>query len=316
MVMKGPLTPSVQLRDLELKHLIALDAVASEGTFGKAALRLGYTQSAVSQQIAALERLVGGSLFDRPGGPRPVALTPLGKIVLGHARDIIARVDATGDAVERFVNGTVGRIDIGTFQSVSNVLLPAMVQQLRNEHPDVDIRLFEEEDNDAGAQGVLAGELDIAFTIGHRSGDLESMLLLDDPFVLVAPRGELPDGPFATADLDDMPLVGYPASSCQLDIENGLRTVGASPTFVFRTFDNGAQMAMVRTGMGWAVMPLLAVDTRDKGVDVRFLAPELPPRQICLVWRRDRTLSPVAARMVELASEVAGDLRQQLPASA
>jgi DNA-binding transcriptional LysR family regulator len=310
MLMVSTLKPSVRLRDLELKHLIALDAVATEGTFGRAAARLGYTQSAVSQQIATLERLVGSSLFDRPGGPRPVALTPLGKLVLGHARDIIARVEATGDAVERFVAGTVGRIDIGTFQSVSNVLLPAMVQQLRAEHPEVDIRLFEEEDNDAGAQGVLAGELDLAFTIGHRSGDLDSMLLLDDPFVLVAPRGELPAGHYPTAELDDLPLVGYPPSSCQFDIENGLRVVGATPTFVFRTYDNGAQMAMVRAGMGWAVMPLLAVDARDTGVDVRFLSPELPPRQICLVWRRDRTLSPVAARMVELAAEVARHLGQ------
>jgi DNA-binding transcriptional LysR family regulator len=67
--------------------------------------------------------------------------------------------------------------------------------------------------------------------------------------------------------------------------------------------------------MGWAVMPLLAVDTRDCELDTRFLAPELPPRQICLVWRRDRTLSPVAARMVELASEVARQIRQ-MPASA
>jgi DNA-binding transcriptional LysR family regulator len=300
----------MQVRDLELRHLVALDAVATEGTFGKAALRLGYTQSAVSQQIAALERLVGGPLFDRPGGPRPVELTPLGKVVLGHARDIIARVDATGDAVERFFAGAVGRLDIGTFQSVSNVLLPAMVRQLRSEHPGVDIRLFEEEDNDAGAQAVLAGELDLAFTIGHRGGNLESMLLLDDPFVLVAPRGELPDGAYPTLQLDQAALVGYPPSSCQADIETGLRTVGATPTFVFRTYDNGAQMAMVRAGMGWAVMPLLAVDTRDDGVDVRFLAPELPPRQICLVWRKDRTLSPVAARMVELAREVARHLRQ------
>src|SRR5215218_2811400 len=294
----------MQLRDLEVRHLIALDAVATEGTFGKAALRLGYTQSAVSQQIAALERLVGGPVFDRPGGPRPVELTPLGKVVLGHARDIIARLDATGEAVERFFAGTVGRIDIGTFQSVSNVLLPAMVQQLRREHPGVDIRLFEEEDNDAGAQAELA------FTIGHRSGNLESMLLLDDPFVLVAPRGELPDGPFPTSDLDHVSLVGYPPSSCQADIERGLQVVGAAPTFVFRTNDNGAQMAMVRAGMGWAVMPLLAVDTRDEGVDVRFMAPELPPRQSCMVWRKDRTLSPIAARMVELAREVAKHLRQ------
>jgi DNA-binding transcriptional LysR family regulator len=300
----------MRLRDLEFRHLIALDAVATEGTFGKAALRLGYTQSAVSQQIAALERLVGGPVFDRPGGPRPVELTPLGKVVLGHARDIITRVDATGEAVERFFAGAVGRLDIGTFQSVSNVLLPAMVQQLRREHPGVDIRLFEEEDNDAGAQAVLAGELDLAFTIGHRSGNLESMLLLDDPFVLVAPKGELPDGHYPTLQLDHVSLVGYPPSSCQADIERGLRAVGAAPTFVFRTYDNGAQMAMVRAGMGWAVMPLLAVDSRDDAVDVRFMAPELPPRQICMVWRKDRTLSPVAARMVELAREVATHLGQ------
>ena len=305
----------MQLRDLELRHLIALDAVASEGTFGRAATRLGYTQSAVSQQIAALERLVGGPLFDRPGGPRPVELTPLGKVVLGHARDIITRVDATGEAVERFFAGAVGRIDIGTFQSVSNVLLPAMVQQLRREHPGVDIRLFEEEDNDAGAQAVLAGELDLAFTIGHRGGSLESMLLLDDPFVLVAPKGELPDGNFPTSLLDQVSLVGYPPSSCQADVERGLQAVGATPTFVFRTYDNGAQMAMVRAGMGWAVMPLLAVDTRDEDLDIRFMSPELPPRQICMVWRKDRTLSPIAARMVELGREVAKHLRQ-LPISA
>ena len=79
------------LRDLELRHLAALDAVATEGTFGRAALRLGYTQSAVSQQIAALERLVGAALFDRPGGPRPVELTPLGDLLLEHALARLAR---------------------------------------------------------------------------------------------------------------------------------------------------------------------------------------------------------------------------------
>jgi DNA-binding transcriptional LysR family regulator len=311
----GSIIVVVNVRDLELRHLVALDAVAAAGTFGKAALRLGYTQSAVSQQIAALERLVGGAVFDRPGGPRPVELTPLGKLLLGHARDIIGRVEATGEAVERFAAGDVGRLDIGTFQSVSNVLLPAMVRQLRSDHPGVDIRLLEDDDKDAGAQAVLAGELDLAFTVGPRGGDLDSMLLLEDPFVLVAPRGELPDRPFPTAQLDQVPLVGYPPGTCQMDIERGLQLVGATPTFVFRTLDNGAQMAMVRAGMGWAVMPLLAVDTRDSEVDVRFLSPDLPPRQICLVWRRDRTLSPVAARMVELAREVATHL-SQLPVPA
>ena len=299
-----------QLRDLELRHLVALDAVASEGTFGRAATRLGYTQSAVSQQIAALERLVGGAVFDRPGGPRPVELTPLGKLVLGHARDVIARVDATGEAVERFLAGEVGRIDVGTFQSVSNVLLPAIVRRLRSERPDLDIRLFEHEDTDAGAVGVLAGELDLTFAVGLRAGDLDSLLLLEDPFVLVAPAGELAAGPYPTVDLHHAPLVGYPPGGCQQEIEDGLLACGVEPTWVFRTNDNGAQLAMVRAGMGWAVMPLLAVDTRDTAVDIRALTPAVPPRKVCVAWRRDRTLSPVASRMVDIACDVARDLRQ------
>jgi DNA-binding transcriptional LysR family regulator len=297
------------LRELELRHLIALDAVAAEGTFGRAAIRLGYTQSAVSQQIAALERIVGGPLFDRPGGPRPVSLTPLGKVVLSHAREIIDRVDAAGEAVDRFLAGTSGRIDVGTFQSVTSAILPAIVTRLRQENPNVDIRLFEDEDKDHGPGRVISGELDVSFTVGRPAfPDLESVVLLEDPFVLVTRRGELPDAAFPTARLNGASLIGYPPSSCQQDIEDGLRAAGAVPTFVFRTLDNGAQLAMVRAGMGWAVMPLLCVDTRDSAIDIHPLQPPVPPRQICLVWRRDRTLSPLATSLIELAREVADGL--------
>jgi DNA-binding transcriptional LysR family regulator len=300
------------LRELELRHLIALDAVATEGTFGRAAVRLGYTQSAVSQQIAALERIVGGSLFDRPGGPRPVALTPLGELVLVHARDIIDRVDAAGEAVDRFVAGATGRIDVGTFQSVTNAILPAIVTRLRAENPTIDIRLFEDEDKNHGPGRVLTGELDVAFTVGRpASSDLESLVLLDDPFVLVTRPDELPDVPYPTARLNGAPLIGYPPSTCQQDIEDGLRKAGAVPTFVFRTLDNGAQLAMVRAGMGWAVMPLLCVDVRDSAIDLRPLHPAIPPRQICLVWRRDRTLSPLAARLITVAQDVAESLSER-----
>ncbi len=303
------------LRDLEIRHLSALDAVATEGTFGRAAVRLGYTQSAVSQQIASLERLVGGAVFDRPGGPRPVELTPLGKIVLALAREIIGRVDAAAEAIDRFHAGDVGRIDVGTFQSTSNMLLPEILAGLRREHPSLDIRLFEYEDKDAGPTRVAAGDLDLTFCVGNEVGDLESIVLLDDPFVLVGRRGDLPAGPYPLSKLNGTSLVGYPVGLCQVEIEDGLRSGGVDVTFVFRSYDNGALLAMVRAGMGWAVMPLLAVDTRDPAIDVRHLEPPLLPRQVCLAWRRDRTLSPVAQRLVAIATDVAAGLRQ-LPASA
>ena len=84
----------MRLRDLELRHLAALVAVADEGSFARAATALGFTQSAVSQQIAALEKVVGLPVFDRPKGPRPAELTPAGRLLLTHARRTLAGIDA------------------------------------------------------------------------------------------------------------------------------------------------------------------------------------------------------------------------------
>ena len=120
--------------EVELRHLVTMAAVVDEGSFGRAAQRLGYTQSSVSQQIAALEKAVGGAVFDRPGGPKPVRITPLGKVVLTHGRDLLDRARAMTTALDRFRAGQ-GRIDIGTFQSLSNVILPPLVRALRDEFP-------------------------------------------------------------------------------------------------------------------------------------------------------------------------------------
>src|SRR5918997_6946525 len=128
------------MADVELRHLKTMAAIAEEGSFGRAASRLGYTQSTVSQQIAALERAVGGPVFDRPGGPTPVRITPLGAVVLEQGRELLAKAAALTEAVDRFHAGD-GRIDIGTFQSISTVILPIVVRRLRDEHPDCEIRL-------------------------------------------------------------------------------------------------------------------------------------------------------------------------------
>src|SRR5690349_8889726 len=189
---------------MDLRHLAALDAVATEGTFGRAAERLGYTQSAVSQQVAALEKSVGGAVFDRPGGPKPVRLTPLGEVVLAHGREMLARAQATEDAVERFKAGE-GRVDIGTFQSVTNVILPSVVSQILAEHPRADIRLFEEETDQPSADG-----LDLVFFDGRLTGDVEQTKILDDPYVLVARRGQFPQGPVPLQALRGAPMVAQP----------------------------------------------------------------------------------------------------------
>lgn len=281
---------------LDLRHLATLDAVAVEGTFGRAADLLGYTQSAVSQQIAALEKSVGGAVFDRPGGPRPVRLTPLGEVVLAHGREVLARAAITEDAVERFKAGE-GRVDIGTFQSITNVVLPAVVRRLLDEHPAADIRLVEEETDRPSADG-----LDLVFFDGPVQGEVEQIKLLDDPYAVVARRGRFGAGPVPLDALDGAAMVAQPPICDQARVERVYAEAGVAPLIVFRTADNRGVISMVRAGMGIAVMPMLALDV-PPGDDVlctHELEPALTPREIYLAWQANRTLSPLASRVVEL----------------
>jgi DNA-binding transcriptional LysR family regulator len=291
-----------RMSDVELRLLTTMAAVADEGSFGRAAARLGYTQSTVSQQIAALEKAVGGAVFDRPGGPKPVRITPLGAVVLAHGRDLLARARAMAAAVDRFRAGD-GRVDIGTFQSVSNVILPLVVRRLRDEHPGCDIRLFEEE-----TDLPEVNDLDLMFFDGRVDGDVEHRKLLDDPYLLVARRGTFPDGPVPLAHLDGAPMVAHPPICDQARVEQALAGHGVRPRIVFRTAGNETVLSMVRAGMGSAVLPRLAVHGADIGSDdslcTHELRPELPPREIFLLWQAGRTHSPLATRAIEIAVDV------------
>lgn len=291
---------------VELRHLAAMAAIAEEGSFGRAAARLGYTQSTVSQQIAALEKTVGGPVFDRPGGPKPVRLTPLGSVVLTHGRELLARAGALADAVDRFKAGD-GRIDIGTFQSVSNVILPSVVRRLRYEHPGCDIRLSEEE-----PEQPRIGDLDLLFYDGRVDGDVERLKLLDDPYLLVAGPGAFPEGPVPLERLDGAPMVAWPLTCDQPLMEQAVARSGARPQVVFRTAVNDTLLSMVRAGLGSAVLPWLAVRGADVPSDDRLrvheLRPSPPSREIYLHWRAGHTHSPLAGRAIEIAVEVAAEL--------
>jgi DNA-binding transcriptional LysR family regulator len=312
-------TPSTlgRMSELDLRHLATLAAIAEEGSFGRAAARLGYTQSTVSQQISALEKAVGGALFDRPGGPKPVRITPLGTLVLTHGRDLLAGARAMADAVDRF-NAGDGRVDIGTFQSVSNVLLPPIVRRLRDEHPGCDIRLVEDESDPP----KLLADLDLLFFDGRidgRGGDaVEHRKLLDDPYLLVARRGDFPDGPVRLAQLHDVPMVAYPPVCDQARVEQTMARRGIRPRIVFRTGGNEAIVSMVRAGLGSAILPRLTVAGANAGSDetlrIHHLRPALPPREIYLHWNAGRTHSPLAARTIEIAVETASRITQDLSA--
>ncbi len=299
------------MADVELRYLRAMAVIAEEGTFGLAAARLGYTQSSVSQQIAALEKAVGGPVFDRPGGPKPVRITPLGEVVLAHGRELLTKAEVLTDAVDRFRAGH-GRIDIGTFQSVSNLILPVVIRRLLDEHPGCDIRL-----SDVKPEEPRLGELDLLFNDGPVEGDVERVRLFDEPYLLVAGAGAFPDGPVRVKLLDDVPMVAWPSTFHQRWLERTFARAGAQPRFVFRTTGHETILSMVRAGIGCAVLPWLALHGHDAfaddQLDIHPLKPS-PTRELSLYRPAGRTESPLAIRTRDIVIDVARELAERMPA--
>lgn len=293
----------VRLDELELRHLHALRAVASAGTFGRAAAQLGFTQSAISQQIASLERVVGTPVFDRPGGPRPVRLTPAGELLLHHAGAVLERVAAAEVALGDLLAGETGEIALGTFQSTSVRIVPNLVSCLREHRPGITLRLVELDEDEALQHMLRAGELDLSFLLGDPGDTLRRTHVLTDPFVLLAPLDSSivpPEGPVPLNRVSGLPLIGQTTNACQGIIEDQLVARGIEQNIVFRSGDNAAIQALVAAGTGHAIQPLLAVDASDPRILVRDLDPPLAPREIYLAYAADRQLPPAVEEIVEL----------------
>lgn len=308
---------TVEVRDLETRHLQALDAIVTTGTFGRAAQHLGYTQSAVSQQIAALERAVGGAVFDRTGGSRRAALTPLGQVLAEQGALVLAEVEHAVAALHRFHDGASGHLGIGTFQSVSSTVLPEVLIALREHATDVSLRVVEQDDLAAFTDQLLEGRLDLAFVVSTPGKELDEALegveLFADPFCVVARPQDVGAGAVPAAQLRQSPLIGEQQSACQRLLDDQLAAAGVPANYVLRASDNSAVTALVGAGLGMAVRALLTVDTNDPRIVVREMDPPLPGRTISLAWPKGRTLSPLAARAVQIAIAITAPRRQARP---
>ena len=293
---------------VELRHLLALQAVAEEGSFGRAARSLGYTQSAISQQIAALERIVGQQLIDRPGGPRPVTLTDAGTLLLTHARGINARLAAAQADLDALSAGDAGPLRVGTYQSVGARVLPTLLSVFRAEWPKVDIRLVESTDDRDLLALVERGEIDVSFcVIPFEAGPFEAIELMRDPYVLVVPA----DSPLADREktptlreILDLPLISYRTCRMTQRVEERLRLAGREPQVVFRSDDNGTVQALVAAGVGVALVPRLTVDPADESIAVIELGDRVPARIVGIAWHADRQLTSAAHAFVDAARAI------------
>jgi molybdate transport repressor ModE-like protein len=300
---------------IELRHFLALEAVAREGSFGRAARSLGYTQSAVSQQIAALERIVGHRLVERPGGPRPVSLTEAGRLLLTHADAIAARVAAAQADLTALAEGQAGELRVGVFQSVGQRILPDVMRRFMQSWPKVKLTLTESADDVELLQLVERGDLDLTFCdLPLVEGPFESVELLRDPYVLVVPAGsELAsrDSSPTVREIADLDLIGHKHCRTLAHVEaNSRRPLH----FVFRSDHNQTVQALVSSGVGSALVPRLTMDPEDETTTLIEL-PKVAPRLIALGWHRDRYRTPAAQAFVETAQDVCAELELE-PAAA
>ncbi len=300
---------------VEVRHLAALEAVARAGSFGRAASELGYTQSAVSQQIAALERLVGEKLVERPGGPRAISMTEAGTLLLRHAEAIVARLEAARADMASLRAGETGTLRVGTYQSVGARVLPEVMRRFLTDWPGIELGLSEPTTDPDLYGAIERGDLDLAFCSPPLpDGPFEALELMSDPYVLMLPADHPQAGArsLSLADLDGLSLIGASQCASGLRVEDSLRSRGQPVDYAFRSDDNGTLQGLVAAGFGAALMPLLACAPGDERVSLVRIDPELPRRMVAVVWHSDRHRSPAARAFIEIAQAVSAEVERAL----
>jgi DNA-binding transcriptional LysR family regulator len=268
-------------------HLRVLAELAERGSFSAAAEALDYTQSAISKQVAALEREVGTQLVARE--VRPVCLTAAGEALVRHARSVLDGLAAAQAEVDAITALDVGRLRIGTYSSVGATLVVQAVATFRQRHPGVRITL-QEASRDQLVDGVRAGDLDVAAVfdfpaLGLTVDDgLESRQLLHEPHdLLLHPQHRLAHKRKVTiGDLRDedwlFPALG-PDSPTHKLFTAACAAAGYEPRIVFRVNDCEMFQALVATGIGIGFLPRLALHPVHPGIVIKRVA-EAPRRRI------------------------------------
>lgn len=273
---------------LNLDHLKALADVVELGSFSAAADRLNLTQPAVSLQIRQLEQRLGTALIERVG--RKARPTAAGAELLLHAARIDAAVQAALEAVARQGSEVMGKVRIGTGATACIFLLPPLLQKLRQAHPRLEITIATGNAGDI-ARAVEDNRLDIglvALPVSSRS--LEIMPVLDDPFVLIGPP-DMPLPPEATADIAaELPLLLYePGGNTRRTSDEWFARQGLSPKPVMSLGSIEAIKELVKAGLGYAILPEMAVRSEASTFTIRTLSPPLH-RTLAVVLRRDKPL--------------------------
>ena len=268
--------------------------VATRGSFSDAATALSFTQPAISQQIARLERQLGTRLLVRDA--RGVTLTPAGEILLRHAETVLAQLRLAEAEVLAVTGVERPRLRVGAFPSAAASIMPPALAELRASHPETDVAMRVVEDAEA-LDALRRGELDVAMVLDSElmplelPAGIEAVHVLDDPLLIALPYSHplAARSAISLADLRDEEWMVCGVGGTCIDSNVVLRAcdaAGFEPRITFETEDYSAIMGMVASGMGVALIPSLALVSAREDIAIRPLRDARPVRRVRAAVRR------------------------------
>lgn len=286
---------------LDAHRLRMFTAVVASGSVNQAAANLGYTPSAVSQHLTALQRETGLRLMERSG--RGIEPTATGRLLADEAAAVLERLAALDTVVADLREGRVGSLSISYFASAGAAWIPPLVATLTQEFPElrIDLRLLE-------LAGESQGPPDVEiFVEGGPSGSVRGYdvhPLLEEPYLAVLPMVH----PLAAResvtlrDLADEPWVDndFSRGPCRQIVIDACASVGFSPGFHVETHDYPTAISFVAAGVGITVLPRLGLGVLPPGLAAVPVVDPTPVRRISVRVREALRQNPAAVRIVEL----------------
>lgn len=296
--------------ELSLQRLRMLRELQRRGTVTAAAGALHYTASAVSQQLAQLERDVGAKLFERLG--RRVQLTELGVLLTEHAEEIIGSVERATLALEEAQDGVSVRLTAGVWASVASGLLPTALTALAAEHPGIQVRTKELAPEDT-AGAVRDGTLDFSFVIDYSDYPMswDPVLVRDviavERLYAAVPAGAVPSAIITLPELADHPwILAGPRSHFGRAVRIACQRNGFEPKISHEVGEQSTALALVAAGLGVTLVSDLGLTLRPAGIDILALT-EPVMRTVSIAYRTKAARRPSLQLVIDAVRAAAAE---------
>jgi DNA-binding transcriptional LysR family regulator len=301
-------SPHTRWQTIEVRHLAALATVAREGSFRRAADRLGYVQSAISGQIAHLEQAVGTRLLERASGTPVVALTDAGRILLRHTDEILARFETAYEDVNSLGSRTGGAVRVAGLEHFSPRRIAAILSLFRQRHPFARMTLLDPSSDAAGAALIASDDLDLLICESPPGDDSLTQLVLErDEYVLLVKSGSqlsVHSKLITAAELIRIAPMVPSASMITGTLAEQLRDLGIEPHSSVVPDSVTTAQALVCAGLGAAIVPSRLVDWTEPSTVAVDLSHLLVPHTVVLVLNEERAHSTAVYGFVHALREI------------